>query len=186
MPVETKQAIMDVIVESKGKGVKQRRICSLLQIEERRIRRWKRRGMLADRKPGPEHAPHALLAEERDAIIELAKEEAYVDDGHRVLTAKGIDAGRISVSASSVYRVMRHKGLTTDRSDRAHHSGRSRKPDRPDLTGRNPRSKLLLLGPRPRPAARRPQALRYQEPPRAPRREPAGITHALPSLGAPL
>ena len=130
---------MDVIVESKGKGVKQRRICSLLQIEERRIRRWKRRGMLADRKPGPEHAPHALLAEERDAIIELAKEEAYVDDGHRVLTAKGIDAGRISVSASSVYRVMRHKGLTTDRSDRAHHSGRSRKPDRPDLTGPNQR-----------------------------------------------
>ncbi len=81
------------------------------------------------------HAPHAILAEEREAIVVLAKDEAYVDDSHRVLTAKGVDAGRIAVSPSTVYRVMRSEGLTTDRSGRSHRNGNSRKPDRPVLTG---------------------------------------------------
>lgn len=130
---------MEVIVESKAKGVKPGRVCSLLQIEGRRVRRWMGLHSLADCKPGPEHAPHALLAQEREAIIALAKEEAYVDDGHRVLTAKGIDAGRIGVSASTVYRVMRSQGLTTDRCGRSQRTGRSRKPDRPELTGPNQR-----------------------------------------------
>jgi len=133
--METKQAIMDVITFSKAKGVRRGRICSLLQIQERRVRRWYTLSDLKDGKSGPVHAPHALLVEERAAIVVLAKEEAYVDDSHRILTAKGVDAGILSVSSSSVYRVMRQEGLTTDRSGRSHRSGNSRKPDRPKLTG---------------------------------------------------
>jgi putative transposase len=134
-----KVAIMDLIVECRGKGIKKSRVCSLLQIEERRVRRWSTRSTLVDIKPGPEHAPHALLASERTAIVELAKDEAYSDDSHRVLTAKGVDAGLIAVSSSSTYRVMRTEGLTTDRSGRNHRNGNSRKPDRPELTGPNQR-----------------------------------------------
>ena len=126
---------MSVIVESKEKGVKRRRTCELLQIEERRVRQWFTRSTLADAKPGPVHAPHALLPEEREAIIAIAKDESCVDDSHRVLTAKCVDAGSFAVSASSVYRVMRFEGLTTDRSGRSHRNGNSRKPDRPELTG---------------------------------------------------
>lgn len=137
--METKRGIMDMVVTGKAAGVTQSRMCSLLQIEERRVRRWFGCHNLEDGKPGPAHGPHALLAEERAAIVALAKEEAFVDDGHRVLTAKGVDAGRIAVSASTVYRVMRKEGLTTDRSGRSHRSGRSRKPDRPELTGPNQR-----------------------------------------------
>jgi transposase InsO family protein len=92
-----------------------------------------------DTKPGPEHAPHALLTSERTAIIDLAKDEAYSDDSHRILRAKGVDAGLIAVSSSSVYRVMRNEGLTTDRSNRAQRTGRSRKPDRPELSEPNQR-----------------------------------------------
>jgi transposase InsO family protein len=69
----------------------------------------------------------------------MAKDERYVDDSHRVLTAKGVDCGTLAVSASTVYRVMRHEGLTTDRSGRCHRNGNSRKPDRPELTGPNQR-----------------------------------------------
>ena len=130
---------MEVIVESKAKGAKQGRVCSLLQIEERRVRRWLRLSTLEDAKPGPEHAPHGLLTEEREAIVVLAKEEAFVDDSHRVLRAKGVDAGRIAVSSSTVYRVMRKEGLTTDRCGRSRRTGRSRKPDRPELTEPNQR-----------------------------------------------
>ena len=124
-----------MIIECKSKGVKRSRTCELLQIEQRRVRHWFVRSTLADAKPGPEHAPHALLPEERNAIIAIAKDDRYVDDSHRVLTAKSVDAGIIAVSASTTYRVMRNEGLTTDRSGRSHHNGNSRKPDRPELTG---------------------------------------------------
>jgi len=133
-----KMAIMDMIRDGEARGVSRRRICELLQIEERRVRRWVSLPSLEDGKPGPVHAPHALLEEERAAIA-LAKDEEYTDDPHRVLTAKGIDSDRIAVSASSVYRVMRAEELTTDRSGRTGRSGRSRKPDRPELTGPNQR-----------------------------------------------
>lgn len=130
---------METIVESKAMGIKQNRICELLQVEERRVRHWFARSTLADTKPGPVHAPHALMPEERVAIVAIAKDERYVDDSHRVLTAKCVDSGSLAVSASSVYRVMRSEGLTTDRSGRSHRNGNSRKPDRPELTGPNQR-----------------------------------------------
>lgn len=130
---------MDVITESKAKGISRSRTCELLQIEERRVRHWFSRSSLADVKPGPIHAPHALLLEERIAIVALAKDERFVDDSHRVLTAKCVDAGSLALSASTVYRVMRDVGLTTDRSGRSHRNGNSRKPDRPDLTGSSQR-----------------------------------------------
>jgi transposase InsO family protein len=130
---------MDVVVEGKAKGVNRSRTCELLQIEERRVRHWFSRSVLADGKPGPVHAPHALLPEERSAILSLSKDEMYVDDSHRVLTAIGVDSGSIAVSASTVYRVMRNEGLTTDRSGRSRRNGNSRKPDRPELTGPNQR-----------------------------------------------
>jgi len=130
---------MDTIIECEGQGSKRKKVCKLLRIEDRRVRRWFTKENLTDAKPGPMHAPHAILVEEREAIVVLAKDERYVDDSHRVLTAKGVDAGLIAASPSTVYRVMRTEGLTTDRSGRSHRSGKSRKPDRPELTGPNQR-----------------------------------------------
>ena len=130
---------MEVIVEGKAQGISRRRTCRLLQIEERRVRHWFSKPALADTKPGPVHAPHALLPEERTTILAIAKDEKYVDESHRVLTAKCVDSGSIAVSASTVYRVMKTEGLTTDRTGRSHRNGNSRKPDRPELTGPNQR-----------------------------------------------
>lgn len=135
MSEEIKIAICAMIIECKSKGIKRSRTCELLQIQQRRVRHWFVRSTLADTKPGPVHAPHALLPEERKAIVALAKDERYVDDSHRVLTAKCVDYGSLAVSASTVYRVMLNEGLTTDRSGRSHRNGNSRKPDRPELTG---------------------------------------------------
>jgi hypothetical protein len=84
---------MAMVVECKSKGINRMRTCELLQIEERRVRHWFSRVVLADGKPGPVHAPHALLPEEREDIIAMAKDERYADDSHRVLTAKGVDGG---------------------------------------------------------------------------------------------
>ncbi len=130
---------MEVILQGKASGINRNRTCKLLQIGARRVRNWFARPILADTKPGPLHASHALLPEERRTILAVAKEEQYVDDSHRVLTAKCVDSGSLAVSASTVYRVMRIEGLTTDRTGRSHRNGNSRKPDRPELTGPNQR-----------------------------------------------
>ncbi len=136
---EIKTSILATISESRANGIPCKRTCQLLQIDERRVRDWSSRLSLVDAKPGPLSAPHALLPEEREAIVALSKDERYVDDSHRVLTARCVDSGAIAVSASTVYRIMREEGLTTDRSGNAHLNGNRRKPDRPELTGPNQR-----------------------------------------------
>jgi transposase len=110
--------ILDIVNSSVKAGLKRKKVCSLLQIEERRIQRWYKRGQrLEDIPTGPSHAAHTLLDEEKEAIRNFALEEEYIDDSHRVLAAKGADEGLFYVSSSSVYKVMREVGLTTDRSD---------------------------------------------------------------------
>jgi putative transposase len=135
-----KKAILEVIDEAVAQGVRQHRACELVQIDERRVQRWRaREGRLSDVSPGPIHAPHALLDTERAAVLEMALDERYVDDSHRVLTAKAADYGLFHVSASTVYKVMRQSNLTADRCNRSWKSGRSTEPDRPVLTGPNQR-----------------------------------------------
>jgi transposase InsO family protein len=131
-----KTSILSVIEEAVSKGVHQYRACELVQIDVRRVQRWQTRdGRLDDIVPGPDHAPHALLEREREAIREMALDEKYVDDSHRILTAKAADSGLFYASASTVYRVMRQKNLTTDRCNRSHRNGKSMKPERLELTG---------------------------------------------------
>ena len=131
-----KTAILSVIDEAVTKGALLYRACELVQIDVRRVQRWQARdGRLDDITPGPIRAPHALLDTERFAIQTMALDENYVNDSHRILTAKAADSGLFFVSASTVYRVMRQENLTTDRCNRSHKNGRSTKPDRPVLTG---------------------------------------------------
>ncbi len=135
-----KTSILSVIDEATRNGVPQCRACELVQIDVRRVQRWHARdGRLDDIAPGPLHAPHALLDHEREAILDMALDTAYVNDSHRILAAKAADKGLFYASASTVYTVMRNRNLTTDRCNRSGRSGKSTKPDRPVLTGPNQR-----------------------------------------------
>lgn len=134
-----KKEILEIVTTSVIQGVTLKRVCSLLQINVHRVRRWQRRVSLVDRKPGPVNAPHALLQAEKDAILKLALDEKYVDDSHRVLTAKGADLGLFYVSASAAYQVMRQSCLTVDRIGSCRKNGKRTAPDRPDIDGPNQR-----------------------------------------------
>lgn len=135
-----KKGILDIIDSALKQGIKQSKACALIQIDERRIQRWRVRGdQLEDSLPGPLKAPHALLDEEKEAIREFALDAKYVDDSHRVLAAKGTDKSLFFVSASSVYKVMLENDLTADRSGRSHKNGRSTAPERHEIDGPNQR-----------------------------------------------
>jgi putative transposase len=134
-----KANILEIINEARGKGMSEKSVCELLKISSRRVRNWKNRDSLADRKSGPLYAPHALLPFERDAIKEMAKDVEYVDDSHRILAVKACDRGIVSASASSFYREMHKNDLTTCRRENMRRNGNSRKPEREELTGPNQR-----------------------------------------------
>lgn len=135
-----KKEILTIIDISVSKGLKSRKVCSLLQIKERRVLRWRKRvDRLEDLVPGPVNAPHALLDVEKNAILEFALDDEFADDSHRVLAAKGADLGLFYASASSVYKVMHQNDLTADRTGKQRKRGRSTAPDRPDIDGPNQR-----------------------------------------------
>ena len=135
-----KREILTLICTATNEGLTVKKVCSLLQISERRVQRWrKRQDWLDDIPPGPANAPHALLGSEKDAIYAIACDEQYMDESHRTLAAKGSDEKLFYASASSVYRVLQERKMTTDRVDRVQRNGKSLKPDRPELDGPNQR-----------------------------------------------
>lgn len=133
---DMKQDFLDIVKEAVGQGIPRQRVCELLQIDERRVLRWrKRQEHLEDARPGPVNAPHALLADETEAILRFALDDEYADDSHRVLAAKGADLDLFHASASAVYKVMHQNDLTADRTGRLRKSGKSTAPGRPDIDG---------------------------------------------------
>jgi len=134
-----KLEILAVIREAKEEGRSEEKACELLQISVRRVREWKVREELADGKPGPQKAPHALLKVERRSIRKMARSAEYADDSHRILAVKATDLGVVHASASSFYRQMRVEGMTTDRRGRRRKNGSSQRPEREEVMEANKR-----------------------------------------------
>ena len=87
MAAATKQALLGLVDQAVAQGFTTQAACRVLQLSERRVNRWQVRraaGTLADR-PAGGGAVHGLLAEEVEAILELAVEWGEVDRSHRKL-----------------------------------------------------------------------------------------------------
>ena len=56
---QRKEEILALLKEAKAQGKSEEKSCALLQISARRIRSWKKRVELENKKPGPTAAPHA-------------------------------------------------------------------------------------------------------------------------------
>jgi transposase InsO family protein len=93
--------------------------CQKLKLDVKRYQRWirlyRRTGRYGGGKPGPLKAPHALLAKEREKIIELAKDDTYMDLSPRQLAVVASESGKVEADASSFYRVMKQEQLMEKR-----------------------------------------------------------------------
>jgi len=140
---QTKLDILTVIESSQQQGVSARRACSILTIEHRRVVRWQqktRQGMgLANLRPGPKEALHRVLPEEIDQIVAAAGSQQYSDLSHRILAVTAADNDLFQASFSTVYRVLKERGLMGARSAGGTHNGNSKAPARKDLSGPNQR-----------------------------------------------
>lgn len=89
-----------------------RRILKRLGLARSRYYDWKRRAeeaLLADLFPRAERRPHAILAEEKEAVVAYAL--AHPQEGYRRLAWMMVDADVAYVSPSSVYRILRDEDL---------------------------------------------------------------------------
>jgi transposase len=104
----TKAALLELVDRSVTEGFTVQAACRVLQVGERRVNRWQGRRVaetLADR-PAGGGAVHGLLAEEVEAILELAEQWGEIDRSHRKLAHRGSYTGRVWVSPASVDRVL--------------------------------------------------------------------------------
>lgn len=113
-------ALMDIIKQSSREhSVTVTFCCRVLDLDVKRYQRWmrqyKKTGRCVNAKPGPENAPHRLLPEEEGKIIELAKDDQYIDLSHRQLSVVASENGKVEASASSFYRVMKQQRLMEQR-----------------------------------------------------------------------
>lgn len=96
-------------------GVTLEHCCNILELCPERYKRWirlhKKEGRHGGGKTGPKIAPHALLEEERQRIIEMAKKEEYVDLSHRQLSVVASEESIVEASPSTIYRELKKAGL---------------------------------------------------------------------------
>jgi transposase InsO family protein len=141
--MEQKVDILSMTERAKNRGISVTRICALLMIERRRVVRWRRKEKegqgLKNLKPGPRYPSHKLLAQEKAAVLQMAKKEEYADLSHRILAVTAWDLNMFFVSFSSVYRILRSHGMMVMRGTHKPHNGRSIPPYRKEIIGPNQR-----------------------------------------------
>jgi len=140
---EYKVAMLMTIEDAKAKGISKSRACAMWMVSRRRVSRWSRSWKNGERllngKPGPKAPVHRLLPEEHRAVVAMAIKPAYADLSHRILAVTAWDLEVFFVSFSSVYRILRSKGLMGLRGHNRHHNGKSLPPLRKEITGPNQR-----------------------------------------------
>ena len=109
----TKAALLDLVDGAVGEGWSTARACSVLELDNRRCRRWQHRrgaGRLDDHTAGGT-AVHAITPTERRAILELFERWGDIDGGYRKLAHRGSYENLVWVSPSTLYRVLAAQGL---------------------------------------------------------------------------
>ena len=99
---------MHTLHEALEAGWSRRRGCDVLELPERRAHRWDRRraaGRLADGRPGGGPV-HAILPEQREAILALFEAWGERDRSPRRLAQRGSYLGLVWVSPATVRRVL--------------------------------------------------------------------------------
>lgn len=83
--------------------------CRAARLDYRRYLRWLKRfrktGRYGGEKPGPQHAPHALLESEKKKVIALYSDERFKDMSIRQVAVAASEQGIVEASPASVQRL---------------------------------------------------------------------------------
>jgi len=114
-----KKNIIDAVAEAEAAGVPRRHALEILMLAKSRYYDWVRGrdtgGLsaddLEDRSSAPHTTPGKITPKEKQAIVDVARDDDYADLAHRKLAYTALDEGRVSASPSTFYRVMKDEEL---------------------------------------------------------------------------
>ena len=110
MPADTRDDVVDFIGRWSGRTeLPSRRFLTWLGLAPGKYYAWRERYGRANEHNAQALRDHWLLSWERDAIV--AYHDRYPLEGYRRLTFMMLDADVVAVSPTSVYRVLRERGL---------------------------------------------------------------------------
>lgn len=127
--------ILAMIARCLAEGARLEAICDRLGISARTVQRWQKPELAEDRRAGPKTAPkNKLSTAEQERVMELANSPEFRDLSPKQMVPRLADRGVYVASESTVYRLLRQRGLLA-------HRGRA-KP-------RTPRPRPSLIAARP-------------------------------------
>jgi putative transposase len=129
--LEDRQTLVHLITEARDNGSRQAPACAVAGLDPRTFQRWRKNDGLTrgDRRPDAIRPAlsHALTAEERARIVEVANEARFAETPPARIVPVLADEGVYIASESSFHRVLRAHGQMTRRG-RARPPRRSRPP----------------------------------------------------------
>lgn len=136
-----KKDIVTAVGDAKAKRVSICRSLEIIMLPKSRYYDWVRgrdpEGItpfdLEDGKSAPKCTPHRITPSEREAIVSVAKDDAYADLSHRKLAVTALDEGVVAASRSTWYRVMREVGLTCE-----HKRAKPKNLKKPEIEAKRP------------------------------------------------
>jgi putative transposase len=114
--LEDRQRTAQWIAAAHRDGARLDKACEVAGIDVRTLQRWKAQDGLAtgDRRPGAARPtpPHALTAQERAAVLQVANEPRFADMPPARIVPTLADEGVYLASESSFCRILRAAGLS--------------------------------------------------------------------------
>ncbi|MDD4753078.1 MAG: IS3 family transposase [Desulfitobacteriaceae bacterium] len=134
-----KDLLLELVDEGLKGGLKQKRICELLQISERRIQRWRHQEGQLNRRPAAKTAKpyNALTPLENKIVNGMLSSRELADASCRVLSVKTMERTGYYISPVTFWQRMKTKGINGARGIYAKRREKHNKPDTGTVTGPN-------------------------------------------------
>jgi transposase InsO family protein len=129
IPAEQRAAVIELLQEGLSRGASAKAIAGLFGLATRTLRRWgvmiRSEGFSCDQRKGASrHVMHRFSEEERQQVVSTVNDPRFADLTPGQIVAILAEEGVYVGSESTIYRIMRQKGLLN-------HRGRSRPPREP-------------------------------------------------------
>jgi transposase InsO family protein len=138
---EQRKALLDLLDEAITNGLSLKKICDTLEINERRVQRWRnaldQRGFDRKKRESCQKPFNSLTPYENAIVDQMIASAEHVDDSCRVLSIEALNNYGVYISHVTFFDRRKKKGINGPRGILAKRKNGSAKPEIGDVTGPN-------------------------------------------------